>query len=248
MAIVDTIVVPQGAEHQAVRQGCVQSLGFHQSQVQILPIPIGPTALQDYLTDCVSRSMFQPSARVLVLGLCGSLSARCDVGTPVIYQTCLDGTSVTDDSLPCDRHLTQALIQQFSGSIRSVTALTSDRLIQSSLEKQTLGQTTQAEVVDMEGYPILEVLGQVGAAVAMIRVVSDSITQDLPNLTTAVSEEGKLQPWPLAWGMMRQPIAAAHLIYGSLRGLWQLKTIATVVTQAVSEPHPLSDSPDQQCP
>jgi hypothetical protein len=100
-----------------------------------------------------------------------------------------------------------------------VKGLTSDRLIHSASEKQHLGQLYNAEVVDMEGIATLAFFQKAGIAVAIVRVISDDIHHDLPNLASAISPDGALLPLPLALGMMRQPVAAIRLIQGSLHGL-----------------------------
>jgi hypothetical protein len=60
----------------------------------------------------------------------------------------------------------------------------------------------------------------------MLRVVSDNAQHDLPNLANAIDQNGALQPLPLAWSMVKQPIAAMRLIRGSLQGLKRLQAVA----------------------
>ena len=98
-------------------------------------------------------------------------------------------------------------------------------LIWSSSEKHQLGQVYQAGVVDMEGYALLKVLNRLGVAVAMLRVISDDCYYDLPDLNFAINPDGKLEPLPLAMGMLRQPIAATRLIRGALQGLRVLQQV-----------------------
>ena len=78
----------------------------------------------------------------------------------------------------------------------------------------------------MEGSAILEVLNLTGCPIAMLRVVSDDLDHDLPDLSAALSPDGSLRPLPLAIGMMRHPIAALNLIRGSLKGLQTMQTAA----------------------
>ncbi len=103
--------------------------------------------------------------------------------------------------------------------------LTSDRPIWSAQEKGKLGQIYDAGVVDMEGFAALEVLTEVGIAVAMVRVVSDDCDRDIPDLTPAIAPDGSLQPFSLALAMLGHPLAAARLIQGSLRGLKVLQQV-----------------------
>lgn len=105
--------------------------------------------------------------------------------------------------------------------------LTSDRLIYAANEKRYLGQVYGADVVDMEGFAALEVLSRFGVAVSMLRVVSDDIHHNIPNLTNAFNPDGSLQARLLAIGLLRQPIAATRLIFGAMRGLQVLQNVTT---------------------
>jgi hypothetical protein len=78
----------------------------------------------------------------------------------------------------------------------------------------------------MEGYAALQVLSELGIAVAMLRVISDDVRHNIPNLTNAF-DDGSLQTFPLAMGLLRQPIAATRLVSGSLRGLRVLQDLTT---------------------
>ncbi len=65
----------------------------------------------------------------------------------------------------------------------------------------------------------------------MLRVVSDDLTGDIPNLDSAIDPNGNLQTWPMAIAFLQQPLAAIRLIKGSLRGL---KTLQQITTQLFS--------------
>jgi nucleoside phosphorylase len=110
-----------------------------------------------------------------------------------------------------------------------VKSLTSDRVIWSAAEKRYLSEQYGADVVDMEGFAVLEFLSQAGVAIAMLRVISDDCQHDIPDLNSSVSPDGALQPLSLATQMLRQPIAATRLIRGSLKGLKVLQEITTTL-------------------
>jgi hypothetical protein len=99
-----------------------------------------------------------------------------------------------------------------------------NRIIVSAEQKRHLGQLYDTQVVDMEGFAALEVLTRAGLAVAIVRVISDNSHHNLPNLTSALTPDGSLQPLPLAIAMIQQPIAATHLIWGLCRGYECYKT------------------------
>ncbi|MGK7873682.1 MAG: phosphorylase [Xenococcaceae cyanobacterium] len=216
---IDAILVPQGPEYQAVCRGLNQT---NSPKPLVLPIPIGSAPLTRYLEKWQQARDFpnHPQFRVLLMGLCGSLSPQYNLGDIVLYQDCVCKQNTSEPSLrECDRQLTTLLHHNLKERASLVRGLTSDRLIWSAEEKCNLGQIYDAGVVDMEGFAALEVLDQAGVAVAMVRVIGDNCHHNIPDLTPALSPDGSLRAFPLALGLLRQPFAAARLIRGSLRGL-----------------------------
>jgi hypothetical protein len=207
------IVVPQGAEYKAVCRGLT-------SKPTVIPIPVGSQAVSRYLEACQDK-LWNAQAKVLVMGLCGSLRDRILVGDIVLYEECVYQTKVQQ----CDRSFTAQLYAHLQEKVSLVKGLTSDRVVCSAIEKLHLGKTSGADVVDMEGFAALEFFQQAGVEVAMLRVVSDDSGHDIPDLTSAINSDGSLQPLPLAMSMIRQPIAATRLIRGSLQALKVLEEI-----------------------
>lgn len=225
---IQIILVPQGAEYKAVCKGLSR---VKPPKPQVLAIPVGCEPLVRYLESYHQAGHLNyPQPRVLLMGLCGSLSPRYTIGDIVLYQDCIyQSKEPTPLSRSCDRQLTTLLHQKLKERVSLVNSLTSDRLVYSASEKRHLGQIYNTEVVDMEGFATLEVLSQVGVAVAMVRVISDDSDHNIPNLTSAISPNGSLQPLSLAIGMLRQPIAATRLIRGALHGLQVLQKVTTVL-------------------
>ena len=209
------ILVPQGAEYRAVCRGIK---GITPPPV-VRSIPVGIEPVLRWLAAWQQEPDFwlAPPAAVLVMGLCGSLSVDLAIGATVLYRECRD---LQGQVWPCQ----SGWMPRTAYTV--VTAVTSDRLVATALAKQHLAATTTAAVVDMEGTAILRVLAPLGIAVTMVRVVSDDAQHDVPDVGAAIDAQGKLQPWPLAVGMLRQPIAALRLIRGSLQGLKTLQQIA----------------------
>ncbi|NEQ72382.1 MAG: phosphorylase [Okeania sp. SIO2C9] len=127
----------------------------------------------------------------------------------------------------CDSVLTAKLQTYLKGKASLVTGLTSDRFIYKAQEKQILGKNTGAEVVDMEGFAILNFFANLSVSVAMVRVVSDDCYHDLPNISSALTSSGSLQPLALANTMFRQPLPAFQLIRGSIQGLKVLQEVTS---------------------
>lgn len=175
-------------------------------------MPIGSRSVLKFL------DAWEQPQQVLVTGLCGSLDSRCLIGSAVLYKHCISADP-QDSPRSCSLSLGDRLSARLPNPLPQVTALTSDRVIHKAQEKRDLAQTYTADVVDMEGFAVLERLQQAGAEVAMLRVVSDNCLHDLPDLTRALSPDGALLPRQMAIELLKSPIAATRLIRGSLKGL-----------------------------
>ncbi|NES06153.1 MAG: phosphorylase [Okeania sp. SIO2F4] len=224
--MIDTILVVQGQEFKSVKRGLSCSLSV---PPKLLPLPIGVTSVSRYLHQCQEKHDFssQQLSTVLVMGLCGSLSSQYQPGDVVIYDECV----LFDDSQllrqKCNEVLTSKLQTHLQEKASLVRGLTSDRFIYKAEEKQLLGKNTGAEVVDMEGFAILNFFAKLSISVAMVRVISDDCHYDLPDLSSAITSSGNLLPLPLAIAMFRQPIAALQLIRGSSKGLKVLQEVTS---------------------
>ena len=209
------IIVPQGAEYKAVYRG------LKSATLPIFPVPVGWQPLRRSLEQLKRNQLNVPQPQVLLMGLCGSLSPRYQVGDIILYQSCVQEKS--DALYLCDEQLTHRLEQILK--ISQVKALTTDRVICTAAEKHSLRQKFNADVVDMEGAIVLESLGQAGISVAILRVVSDSYHHNIPNLNSAFRADGSLNSWALTTQFLKEPIAATRLIQGAMRGLSVLQSV-----------------------
>lgn len=216
---INTILVPQGAEYQAV---CRAFRGVTGSIPTVVAIPVGMKPLLKYLQQ---GQFLAAKSRVLIMGICGSLSDRYKVGDIVLYQDCI----YQGKQQECDRTFTAQLHSSISEKVSLVKSMTSDRLIWSAAEKRRLGETFAADVVDMEGFTALEFFNAAGVDVAILRVVSDDCQHNIPDLTPAINSDGALEPFPLAIAMLRQPLAATRLIRGSLTALKVLQQVTNLL-------------------
>jgi hypothetical protein len=227
---IDTVLVPQGAEYQAVCRG---AKGKTQAFRQILPIPVGILPLKRYLDQWQQTEAFvhQPPKGILLMGLGGSLSPKCEVGETILLQEyCLiQAEKFPQQWQKCHQHLCVLVYHHLQKQVRLGKGVTSDRVIISAQEKQRLGAYYQADVVDMEGIALLGFCDSFKIPVVILRVISDNCQQNLPDLTSAIAPDGSLNPWKLAYQMGKNPINSLHLIQGSLKGLRQLQR----VTQAL---------------
>ncbi|MBO3459278.1 nucleoside phosphorylase [Aetokthonos hydrillicola Thurmond2011] len=227
--LVSTILVCKGVEYKAVCRGLNRATSSRLPSVT--PIPVGIKSTTRYLATWQQSGQFlnYPQPSVLVMGLCGGLNPRYQVGDIVLYQNCVYDANGTYESQRCNYSLSELLNSRLQKQVPIVKALTSDRVVSSAAEKSDLFQRSGADVVDMEGFAISEFFKQAGVPVTMLRVVSDDCHHDLPNFTSALSPDGSLQPLPVAIAMLRQPIAATRLIRGSLGGLRVLEQVTTLL-------------------
>jgi hypothetical protein len=208
---VEAIFVPQGAEYDAVRRGA------QGKTIDIIALPVGPVPVQRFLEKLSLRWQ-----SVVVMGLCGSLAPEYRLGDAVLYETCV---SDNRPLLKTNVGLSETLEKAVSDGRRRVQALTADAILCTASQKQQQGRKFQAKVVDMETYPILEALSHQGIAVSALRVVSDDWDQDLPQMQGTVDDQGNLQPLPLAFALLSNPLAGMRLVSSSLQALAELEQL-----------------------
>ncbi len=228
--LIQIILVCQGVEYQAVRRGLNHIAG---SVPAAIPIPVGINNNLKFLSENqhLQNILNHSPARVLVMGLCGSLTSRYKVGEFVLYRNNIyRGENATDLHYKnCDRAFTDELDSCLGKNVPRVTALSCDRPICSAAEKRHLQQTLGADVVDMEGFAILKFFEHAKVPVAMLRVVSDECDRDIPNLDFVLDRHGFERNLALALAMLRQPIATTRLIRGSLKALKVLEQVTTLL-------------------
>jgi len=226
---ISLILVPQGAEYSAVRRG-INQVSIDSPLVNAIPIGIKP--LTRYLCSEHFLAHYSNCTGVLMMGLCGSLKPDYQIGDIVVYQEGLSSLDGQISSLPCDPSLTSLLFDRLQDrstpKVKLVSGWTSDRIIHSATEKLQLGQTYDADVVDMEGFAALEFFRQLDIPISIVRVVSDNVMFDLPDLNQSIVD-GAIRPFPLAIRMLRQPLGAIRLIRGSLQSLRVLQQVSKSV-------------------
>ena len=248
---VDLIVVPQGAEYRAIQKG-LQNLRATPTVVQI---PLGNRMADHHLNDLQGTGTLEDieGKTVVLLGLGGSLSPRYQTGDVVIISTLshithpletpnnlATSTTIGEEHiyasdkatthLPLAKALHQRLSQTWpqrpAPNIGIESGITSDRVITTPQEKHDLGQAYHASVVDMEGMAVLRFFQAAGAHITIVRVISDGSNTNIPDLNSAIGPEGDLRPGAMAWQFLTHPVAATHLIRGSLKGLSHLRRVA----------------------
>lgn len=242
------VMVPKGAEFKAVQRGLRRSKfdlspsRSHGNQatkfLDVISLPVGPNPVKAFLHQwCLDSedSANLQFTRVIVMGLCGSLTPTLTVGDTVLYRQCVDAQSIQSEHvLACSTDLPLDSAKDSISSVTLVTGVTCERVVSKVVDKHHLGQRFQAQVVDMEGCAALKALNQKVKAVSMLRVVSDDAEHDLPSLEGAFDPEGNIRPWIMARQFLKQPGGAVRLIGGSIFGLRKLEQIAQELGNGLS--------------
>ncbi|MEB3229513.1 MAG: phosphorylase [Leptolyngbyaceae bacterium] len=254
---IDLILVPQGAEYQAIQHGLD---AWDRPRPLVLPLPMGPAAVQRHLHQLQGANQLPvgENQHVLLLGLAGSLSPAYRVGD-VVVLTCMtaatrvEGPDVLspdhENQYECDRPLTHAIyhhLQRQQSITRTASfqlamerGITCDRLLTTGQEKQRVGQQFPASCVEMEGTSVLATMQGLGAKVSILRVISDDCYTTIPDLTPAIDPNGQLKVGSMVGIFARQPLAATRLIQGSLTGLQRLRRITRWLGEGLDAPDAL---------
>ncbi|MBV9407617.1 MAG: hypothetical protein JO164_02270 [Candidatus Eremiobacteraeota bacterium] len=206
------IVVPRGAEARAVRRAVP-------SAIEVLP----GAASAASLTGALRQAQGDRAPIVVVVGLCGALRGL-RAGTVVIYAHVVDEMH----EAAFDPALVRALAAALPGAT-IVRACTTDHVVTTVAERTALAARFDADVVDMEGTHLAAALAERGVRAAMVRVVSDDATRDLPPIDDAIDANGNLRPLQLTWAMLRAPAAAVAFIRDVQSALRTLRETAATL-------------------
>ncbi len=234
------ILVPSGAEARSVQRGLKKIVvnSSVNSSVQILVIPAG-AAVRDFLQN--STQDWSLVKQVLVMGLCGGLTDGVEVGQVGWYGSCqlspgmapqppfLDARKGYILGEPDRRDAFMSPQNWGLGGLMQWKALTTTIVITSETEKRSLHAETGCDVVDMETFWIMDFMQGRGIAVTVVRVVSDEVNGDLPDLAQVFDATGALQPLALGLAFVRKPVAALRLIRGSIVALRKLEDCAAML-------------------
>jgi nucleoside phosphorylase len=201
------IVVPQGAEADAVRR--------------VVP---HVTIVAPGAASGASLPAFAAGDTAVVLGLCGALS-QLSVGDVTIYARVRDNAR----RFELDGRLTEVLQRALPGA-SVVTACTTRHVVTRVEARQALAQRFEAAVVDMEGTHLAAEFAARGVRCAMVRVVSDDASHNLPPIEEAFDTLGRLRPLYLGLAFARAPVAAVRFVRNVRAALAALSETARSVS------------------
>ncbi len=134
---------------------------------------------------------------LISFGFAGGLTEQLDAGAVVLCQRLYaeDGRQrslCSDGALLAAAQAVRVRVPPVLGS-----SLTVDRMVSRPEEKLSLGETFQAEVLEMESYWIGQACATRGVPFLAVRAVSDGAGQNLPPLERLVGPLGKVR-WKTA--------------------------------------------------
>jgi adenosylhomocysteine nucleosidase len=212
-----TIFVPRGAEAAAVRRA--------RTPHRVVAVAAGRAAAG-------ALQPFQPGEVAVVLGLCGALRER-RVGDVVVYHAiAADETTLEAVTPAVDAAFSETLAERLRAlavPTFSVTACTTDHVVTTRAERRTLAERYDADVVDMEGAHLAAALAARGVRFAMVRVVSDDASRDLPALEGAIRADGRVDGARIALAFARSPWGAFAFVHDVRTALAGLTAVARVL-------------------
>jgi nucleoside phosphorylase len=203
-----TILVPRGAEAAAVRRA--------QPSARVVEVAAGAAAAS-------ALPAFDENETVVVLGLCGALR-RLGADDVAIYARVADAAR----TIVLDRPLVDALTSALPGAL-VVNACTAERVVTTAAARRVLARRFDADVVDMEGAHLAAALGARGVRFAMVRVVSDDASRDLPPIGGAIDDEGRVRPHVIGLAFARAPRAAFAFVRGVRHALATLTDTTRII-------------------
>lgn len=208
-----TVVVPRGAEAAAVRRA--------RPRARMIEVPAGAGA-------ATGLPAFDDDDTVVMLGLCGALHGG-SVGDVVVYRRVVDDGA----SFALEAGLRDALAASLGADI--VDACTADHVVTTLAERSALASRYDAAVVDMEGTHLAAAFTARGARFAMVRVVSDDASRDLPALERAIRADGSVDALRIATAFVRSPRAAYAFVRSVRLALRRLTELTPLVISSLSK-------------
>ncbi len=218
--MIDTIFVPAGAEATVVRRAVTHA----GAPVRVLETGVGPRAAARAADDAIAAGRF---GTALITGLCGLLSPAFTVGDALVYR---EIRTPSGEPLALDGDFARTVAERISHPQTGIRALASDDVVISAERKRDLGRRFGVEAVDMESHALTERLQRAGVSVAVVRVASDGVDDDLPELDRALNGSGGIDAAALGLALVRRPLLGARLTLNATRALRALgRALAGIV-------------------
>ncbi len=158
---------------------------------------------------------YSPAA-LISFGFAGGLSKRLEAGSLVLCRQLYAEGDMRSRPVVCSDIglLTLAQAQQANGKAPLLgSSVTVDRVVSRPEEKRVLGETYQADVLEMESYWIGRVCAERQVAFLAVRAVSDEAGQELPPVERMVGPSGEVRWGAALCYFARHPRALAGVMH-----------------------------------
>jgi len=216
---------------------------FNGLAVTVLQTEIGAPRFAERLQDHLS--IFNYDA-LLVIGLAGALDPALRTGEVVIYDRCLDGRGAEarlqnrskENPLACDEiarnacdaRLAQKLFEVLNKRglhcVRGAGALV-ERIVIDAQTKLELGRQLRAAAADMESYLVLAAVAEAQLPCAVLRIVLDEASSDLPDFNAALGQDGRMELRLVLQAMRARPLSTLHFLRSLRPALRALRQVTT---------------------
>jgi adenosylhomocysteine nucleosidase len=166
-----------------------------------------------------------PVTAMMSTGFAGALKPELKVGDIVIYSSVICADGLSTDCYDADPRLLSIAKACTVVEFRCGLGITGLNLVAGEWEKRKLGETTSADVVDMESYWIARVAEEYRVPLIIVRSVSDTLTDSLPELPNW--QRKNVIPYFLV-----HPGQGFSLYRASLRARKNMSTFAGYVVEA----------------
>lgn len=201
---------------------------FANRRVTVLQCGMGARGFAEWLKSHLNECGYDA---LIVAGLAGGLDDSLTAGDAVIYDYCHANDWVYDSSgskekqsardekasIRCNDLLSRYLFDLLQASDRRITygtGVTVSRIITDAEDKNRLGASYKALAVDMESYHVLDVCADVGLPATVLRVISDEVSNDLPDFNYASESDGSVNAWKMFLAMTARPAASLKFLRG----------------------------------
>ncbi len=188
-------------------------------------MPAGATAAAERLVNAGAPSL-------LSVGLAGGLDPALPPGARVVPAAVLRAGRIYQADLALTHRL---------GGITAPLLVTSESAVITARDKANLFASTGAAAVDLESAAVAEVAARRGVPFAVLRIVCDPATRDLPHAALAgLHGDGSITLLPLLASLLRRPAQLPALL--RLAGDARIARAALHAARRYLTPHP-GDSP-----
>lgn len=158
------------------------------------------------------------------------LSPALAVGDVLLYH---DIRRAAEPPVSFDVPLTELIAARLLPQAQSgIRGFASDVIVTHPTEKRKLHAQYGADAVDMESLALAVPLQQAGVKLAAVRIGSDAVDDELPDLDRAVDACGAIDPRRLVFALARRPRASIALVRHAARALRTLERAVFEIVRA----------------